>query len=134
MSASLHLSDWLSFAISFAIVLALLGLVLFGLKKMQNGGLLGLPHRRIRVLETFSTGPRQKMVLVRVKNQEILVGLTVQQMTTLAAWTLSPEELAAEIENDPAPGHSDVPAPLAKRFADLMKSAANGNPPKDRSQ
>lgn len=134
MSSSLHLSDWLSFAISFAVVLALLGLVLFGLKKMQSGGLLGLPHRRIRVLETFSTGPRQKMVLVRVKDQEILIGLTVQQMTTLASWTLSPEELAAEIENAPASGRNEVAAPLAKRFADLLKSAGNGNQHKDRSQ
>lgn len=134
MSSSLHLSDWLSFAISFAVVLALLGLVLFGLKKMQNGGLLGLPHRRIRVLETFSTGPRQKMVLVRVKDQEILVGLTVQQMTTLASWTLAPEELAVEIENDPASGRHEVVAPLAKRFADLLKSAGSGNQQKDRSK
>jgi len=134
MSASLNLLDWLSFSISFAVVLGLLGLVLFGLKKMQNGGLLGLPQRRIRVLEMFSTGPRQKLILVRVKDQEILIGLTVQQMTTLAAWTLSAEELDAEPDAAPASGQRTVPAPLAKLFADLLKSAGNGLQNKDRSR
>ena len=68
------MTNWLSFAFSFAIVLALLGAVLFLMKKMQSGNLLGIAQRRIRLLETFSTGPRQKLILVRVRDQEILIG------------------------------------------------------------
>ena len=54
------MSEWLSFAASFAIVLSLLAALLFLLKKMQSGNLLGMSARKIRILETFSTGPRQR--------------------------------------------------------------------------
>lgn len=86
------MSEWLSFAASFAIVLSLLAALLFLLKKMQSGNLLGMSARKIRILETFSTGPRQKLVLLRVKDQDILVGITVQTMTTLATFPVSDED------------------------------------------
>jgi len=56
----MHATDWLSFIASFAVVLVLLGVVLVGLKKMQNGSLLGMSPRKIRILDTVSIGPRQK--------------------------------------------------------------------------
>ena len=114
------MTNWLSFAFSFAIVLALLGAVLFLMKKMQSGNLLGIAQRRIRLLETFSTGPRQKLILVRVRDQEILIGLTAQQMTTLASFTVPEEQLNLPLTSN----EEDVPIPpLAKRFADMLKSA-----------
>ena len=67
------MTNWLSFTFSFAIVLALLGGLLFMLKKMQNGNLLGMGQRRMRVIETLSTGARQKIILMRVNNREILI-------------------------------------------------------------
>ena len=102
----MHATDWLSFIVSFAIVLALLGVVLYALKKMQSGSLLGMGQRRIRILDTVSIGPRQKIILLRVKDEDILVGVTVQQINTLAGF------------------------PLAKRFADLLNAAKQN---KDRS-
>jgi flagellar protein FliO/FliZ len=124
MGSAVHSSDWLSFAASFAVVLGLLGLLLYTLKKMQSGSLLGLGQRRIRVLESMSVGPRQKIVLLRVKDQDILVGVTVQQMTTLASFTLSDEERVAA-EASPAPATVDAASPMAQRFAELIKSASN---------
>jgi flagellar protein FliO/FliZ len=121
----MHASDWLSFALSFGIVLALLGALLYTLKRMQNGNLLGMGQRRIRVIDSMSLAPRQKIVLVRVKDQDILLGITVQQINTLASFPLSAEEIAA----DAAAQSSSVEntAPLAQRFAELLKSAQNKN-------
>ena len=124
------MTNWLSFAFSFAIVLALLGAVLFLMKKMQSGNLLGIAQRRIRLLETFSTGPRQKLILVRVRDQEILIGLTAQQMTTLASFTVPEEQMSL-----PLTSNEEVAAipPLAKRFADMLKSAKHGGQDKSGS-
>jgi flagellar protein FliO/FliZ len=121
----MHASDWLSFALSFGIVLALLGALLYTLKRMQSGNLLGMGQRRIRVIDSMSLAPRQKIVLVRVKDQDILLGITVQQINTLASFPLSAEEIAA----DAAAQSSSVEntAPLAQRFAELLKSAQNKN-------
>ena len=124
------MTNWLSFAFSFAIVLALLGAVLFLMKKMQSGNLLGIAQRRIRLLETFSTGPRQKLILVRVRDQEILIGLTAQQMTTLASFTVPEEQMSLPLT--PNEGVAAIP-PLAKRFADMLKSAKHGGQEKSGS-
>lgn len=121
----MHASDWLSFAFSFGIVLALLGALLYTLKRLQNGNVLGMGQRRIRVIDSMSLGPRQKIVLVRVKDQDILLGITAQQINTLASFYLSTEELAADAAAQ-APGAGNA-APLAQRFAELLKSAQNKN-------
>ena len=121
----MHATDWLSFIASFAVVLALLGLVLFALKKMQSGSLLGLPQRKIRILDSVSIGPRQKIVLLRVKDEDILVGVTVQQINTLAGFPLTEEEIAADKTAQTASG--EPAAPLAKRFADLLSAAKQTN-------
>jgi flagellar protein FliO/FliZ len=116
----MHATDWLSFIVSFAVVLALLGVVLYALKKMQNGSLLGMGQRRIRILDTVSIGPRQKVILLRVKDEDILVGVTVQ-INTLAGFPLTEEEIAADHISPPA--STEPSAPLAKRFADLLNAA-----------
>lgn len=124
----MHTTDWLSFAFSFALVLALLGVLLYTLKKMQNGGLPGMTQRRMRVLDSMSMAPRQKLVLIRVKGQDILLGVTAQQINTLASFPLSDDELDAD--GAPADGTAQTSvetplAPLARRFAELLKSAQN---------
>lgn len=124
------MTNWLSFAFSFTIVLALLGVVLFLMKKMQNGNLLGIPQRRIRLLETFATGPRQKLILVRVRDQEILIGLTAQEMTTLASFTVPEEQMDLPLTSNEET--AAIP-PLAKRFADMLKSAKNSGQEKSGS-
>ncbi len=114
-------TDWLSFAVSFAIVLALLGALLYVMKRLQSGSLLGLPQRRIRVLESASIAPRQKLVLVRVKDQELLLGVTAQQINTLASFAASTDEASAGGEAADAPGNNHL-APLAHKLAELLKS------------
>jgi flagellar protein FliO/FliZ len=121
----MHASDWLSFAFSFGIVLALLGALLYTLKRLQNGNVLGMGQRRIRVIDSMSLAPRQKIVLVRVKDQDILLGITAQQINTLASFYLSTEELAADAAAQATGPENTVP--LAQRFAELLKSAQNKN-------
>ena len=125
MNSSLHLSDWLSFAASFGAVLAVMAVLLFALKKIQTGNLLGLPKRRMRVLETLSAGPRQRVVLLRVKNQDVLIGITPQGMSLLTTFDLTEAELA---ESDAAAEPVvQSAAPLSQRFADLLKSVSAGH-------
>lgn len=117
----MHATDWLSFSFSFAIVLALLGALLYGLKRLQSGNLLGMPQRRIRILESASLAPRQKLVLVRVKDQELLLGVTVQQISTLASFAATGDEPAPEVAAADLHGNNHL-APLAHKLAELLKS------------
>ena len=117
----MHATDWLSFSFSFAIVLALLGALLYGLKRLQNGNLLGMPARRIRILESTSLAPRQKLVLVRVKDKELLLGVTVQQISTLASFAATGDEPAPEVSAADLHGNNHL-APLAHKLAELLKS------------
>ena len=117
----MHATDWLSFSFSFAIVLALLGALLYGLKRLQNGNLLGMPARRIRILESASLAPRQKLVLVRVKDQDLLLGVTVQQINTLATFPVGADEAVPEAGAVDLNGNNHL-APLAHKLAELLKS------------
>jgi flagellar protein FliO/FliZ len=81
--------DVLGLASSFLLVIGLLAVLLFALKRMQglSGG--SRHERQIEHLETMSAGARQKIVLLRVKDKELLVGISVGQMRTLAEWPVN---------------------------------------------
>jgi flagellar protein FliO/FliZ len=79
--------DWLQYVLSFALVIALLLAVLWGLRKMQNGNsFLRKNAQRLQTVESLSIGPRQKIVLIQVDGQDVLIGVTAHQMTALSAW------------------------------------------------
>lgn len=84
----MHLSDFLYFVLFAGLAAA----VLYALKRLQSGRLPGMPQRRIRILEAAALGTRQRVVLLRVNEQEILVGVSPQQITTLATFPLNKEE------------------------------------------
>ena len=72
--------------------------LLWTLRKLQNGSpLLRKNTQRLQTLETLSVGPRQKIMLIRVDDREVLVGITAQHMTVLNPW--------------PAASDSDAPSP-----------------------
>ena len=79
--------NWIGLASSFLLVLGLLALLLFALKRMQGMSLATGGQRQIQQLESLSAGTRQKIVLLRVKDREILVGVSATQITALAEWT-----------------------------------------------
>lgn len=92
--------DWLQYVLSFALVIGLLLALLWTLRKLQNG-----PHplrkksQRLQAVETLSIGPRQKIVLLQLDGQDVLVGVTAHQMTALTAWPAAaalPSDLSKE--------------------------------------
>jgi flagellar protein FliO/FliZ len=96
MNSVWTLGDWLQYLFSFIFVIGLLLSLLWTLRKLQNGSsLLRKSTARLQALETLSVGPRQKIMLVRVDEREILVGITAQQMTVLTPWPETPAMPAA---------------------------------------
>jgi len=76
--------DWLQYLLSFALVIGLLLGLLWALRKLQNGqGFVKRPQQRLQIVESLSLAPRQKIALVRLDGQEVLVGITAQSITVL---------------------------------------------------
>lgn len=92
--------DWVQYALSFALVIGLLLALLWTLRKMQNGSvMLRKKSQRLHTIETLSVGPRQKILLIQVDGQDVLVGVTANQMTALSPWPVQsamPIELSKE--------------------------------------
>jgi flagellar protein FliO/FliZ len=99
MNTGWTFSDWLQYLLSFALVIALLLAVLWGLRKMQNGNsFLRKNTQRLQTIESLSIGPRQKIVLIQVDGKDVLVGVTAHQMTALSPWPVN----ASATEPSPA--------------------------------
>lgn len=87
MNTSPSAIDAFQYAGSFVLVIALLLALLWSLKKLQANALFkGRPEARVRIVETLSLGPRQKIALLRLNDSEVLIGITAQQMTALGQW------------------------------------------------
>ena len=93
-SSPLGLGDWLSFGGSFLLVLCIIAALYYVMRHLGNVGLPGRLARQVQVLESHAIGNRQKIVLVRAKNREILLGISLQQITPLATWPVveTPEQ------------------------------------------
>jgi len=77
--------DWLQYLLSFALVIALLLGCLWALRKLQSGsGLMrAKADARLKIVETLSLGPRQKIALVQLDGQDVLLGITAQSISPL---------------------------------------------------
>ncbi len=91
-SSSLGVTDWLSFLASFVLVIGIIVALFYALKRLGSGDLGGRREKRIQMLEQHALGNRQRIVLIRAKDREILVGITLQQISTLAVWPADPLE------------------------------------------
>lgn len=89
--------DLLSMMMSFIVVIGLLLLTLLGIKKYGSGMALS-NDRRIQILEVKNIGARQKLLLVEVDGEQILIGATANNMNKLAQWSVDPE---AGLHQDP---------------------------------
>jgi flagellar protein FliO/FliZ len=95
--------DWLQYAFSFALVIGLLLALLWTLRKMQNGSvMLRKKSQRMHTIETLSVGPRQKILLIQVDGQDVLVGVTAHQMTALSPWP-SPVAVPTDLTKETPP-------------------------------
>jgi flagellar protein FliO/FliZ len=90
MNAGLNAMDVLRMVGSMAVVIALLLVVLWGLKRIQNQMLTAKHTGRMQVLESQSMGTRQKIALVRIGEHEVLLGITPTQINALGQWPAAP--------------------------------------------
>lgn len=87
MKAGWSFVDGLQYALSFALVIALLLAMLWGLRKMQSGAsFMRKSTQRLQTIESISVGTRQKIVLIQLDGQDVLVGVTAHQITALSPW------------------------------------------------
>lgn len=85
MSTGWAFTDWLQYMFSFALVIGLLLGLLWALRRIQNSAALGRKSSpRLRHIESLSVGPRQKIILIQVDGQDVLIGMTPHQMTALS--------------------------------------------------
>ena len=79
--------DWVSFVLSFLLVIALLGATLWGLKRFGRMQLQNQSGQAsIKLIDSFSLGARQRIILVESDDQRILVGISPQSITGLGQW------------------------------------------------
>ncbi len=86
--------DFLRIFGSLLLVFGLLGAMLWGLKRLQLRVQPGGAGRRLQLLETLSVGPRQKVALVRVDGQQVLLGISPGQINALGQWPAREAELS----------------------------------------
>lgn len=75
-----EVTQWL---FSFALVIGLLLACLYALKHLQGQRLLGRKPSRIQILESRSIGPRQKLQIVAVDDQQLLIAVSPGHVQTL---------------------------------------------------
>lgn len=79
-------TDVLQMLLSFGFVVVLLLVLLYFLKKMQQGQVFGRSTRRMQVVETLGLGARQKVIITRVDDREFLLGVTATEISILGQW------------------------------------------------
>ena len=79
--------DWVSFVLSFLLVIALLGATLWGLKRFGRMQLQNQSGQAsIKLIDSFSLGARQRIILVETDDQRVWVGISPQSITGLGQW------------------------------------------------
>ena len=73
-------------ALALALVLALAWFALRALKKLQNSGLGGSGAPPMEVLRSVGLGPRERLVAVRFREREYLLGVTAGAVTVIDRW------------------------------------------------
>lgn len=89
--------DWFRYAGSVVVVLLLLLGMLWILKKIKSLPRANKDQQRLELLETLSIGPRQKISLVRVGSNQVLVGITQNQFTALGCWADTEPKKGADL-------------------------------------
>lgn len=92
-------TDAVQMLLSFGLVVVLLLVLLYFLKKMQQGQGFGRSTRRMQVVETLGLGTRQKIVITRVDDREFLLGVTATDISVLGQWPADsrPTDLGAAV-------------------------------------
>lgn len=110
-------SDIGTMVIGLATVLGLI-LVLAWLSKRFN---LAAPggNSRMKLISAMSVGPKEKIMLVEVEGEKLLLGVTPHQINRLGSYDQS-----YDVNNTDAPA---AKTEFAERMSSLLKAGASGN-------
>jgi len=78
--------DLLRMTASMALVLALMGALLYLLKRMQARVGAQSSSRRLKLMESLSLNTRHKIAWIEMDGHTVLVGVSPAQLTCLAHW------------------------------------------------
>lgn len=102
--------------VSFAAVFGLLFLLLYGLKKLNNG--VGVNNgSKMRVLDRVTVGRDGMLLVVSVGGKLLLIGATPQHIEKLGELDMSPDEYSSQLRADVQQGG----------FAAVFAAAMNRN-------
>ena len=85
MANELSWTEWLTMTGSFLFVIVLLVATLLLLKRLGTNYPIGA-KKRIKIVDVQSLGARQKLLLVAVRGQEMLIGVSPHGITRLGNW------------------------------------------------
>ena len=130
MGKAIEPSQWLSLAVSFALVLVLLLGTLWVLRRIGAAGLRPQAGKRMAIVESLWLGNRQRVVLLKIDDREVLIGISAQGIHRLdgpSGAVAEPLDLDGRSAKDLAPlavQPETVPAETRNRFVDAMRLIA----------
>ena len=118
-------NDWLSMMSSLAVVLVLLAATLFGLKKMGLSSTKDAT-KKLNVSEVHNLGPRQKLIVVTINNEQVLLSVTPQAINRLGSWPeqQTADDLDQSSEIDQIEPEFESASDSPGKFQQLMKQVA----------
>ncbi len=99
--------DWFGLAGNLMLILAMIGALAWFVRRQRSGG--GAGGNAIRVLAAQSLGTRERVVVVEVAGQQLVLGQTGSSLTTLHV-------PSTPLITEPA-------APTSARFAERLRKA-----------
>jgi len=107
---------------SFAAVIALLAATLFGIKKYSmTMGISG--EQKLELLEVKNLGGRQKLVLIGINGEQLLIGVSPHSLAHLGTWNNDTCAGNGPLVSDENGASRDKSARHAKGFGALFAKA-----------
>ena len=94
------IQDWAQYSLSITFVLLMLAATLWWLSRRKNGFLPKNETRRIQILETNTLGLKNKLLLVQVDRQLLLLAINSNEIQKLHAWSMDSDMSATQESPD----------------------------------
>ena len=110
---------------SFAVVIALLAVTLFGIKRYS--AVMGISgQQKIELIEVKNLGGRQKLVLIGINGEQLLIGVSPHSLTQLAIWNKDACAINSQSELREKEVSPDKVSRNAKGFGALLAKVKTG--------
>ena len=117
------------YAVSALWVFGLLGAFLWWFNKKRGAPFSKHLDKKIQILEVYPMGLKNKMMLVQVDDQRMLLSMNTQDIRTLHAWQLPAQvDKLARASDATEPGMSSTPDALIKARAPASSGSVDAPP------